>query len=247
MKLILCILVLLLDVGRISGRRRDRRDRDRLGGGVLGGGASENDEWFSPNGLNLIVHLNSRNRKSMLATEDALKLITFCIDCPSPEEEGSVATGLLPMHFMMRQEEYEITSQLVYCVPNHADSKELVNVSQVQGRIVLVDRGKNPLHEKVLRAQEAGAVGVIIADDGQCDEKFRFCGVRAGSVAEGGFAANDGADLWNKLKLPVYLVTKSTAMRIKNMMRLSEVNILGIGMQNITVLKPLVGPMDFEL
>lgn len=240
----LFLLLLLL----VRGRRRDHREREaaRRRGGPLGSEDSDS-EWFAPDGLNLVVHLNSRNKKSDLSSDDALKLISFCLDCPSPEEEGSVATGLLPMYFRMRQDEYVVTAQLVYSVPNHADTSKqltLVNAVQIQGRVVLVDRGKNALHEKVLRLQEAGALGVIIADDGQCDELFRYCGVRAGSALEGGFAAHDGADVWQKLVLPTYLVTRATADRIKSMMRLQVTEVLGHGLQNITVLKPSIGPRD---
>lgn len=128
-----------------------------------------------------------------------------------------------------------ITAELIYSVPNLADTEKLFNHYQMPGRIVIVDRGKNPLHEKVFRIQAAGAVGILIADDGQCDEHFHFCGPRAGSVFEGGFAAHDGLEVWSSLSIPVYLVTQATATRLKGMMTLKELNILGMGLHNITM------------
>jgi hypothetical protein len=40
------------------------------------------------------------------------------------------------------------------------------------------------LVDKVLRAQQAGAVGVIIVDSGECDAGFTSCGYRAGSAKQ---------------------------------------------------------------
>lgn len=42
----------------------------------------------------------------------------------------------------------------------------MLNADDVRGRVLLVDRGVVPLVNKVLIAQAAGAVGVVIADDG---------------------------------------------------------------------------------
>ena len=42
-----------------------------------------------------------------------------------------------------------------------------------------------------MNVQYSGAAGVIIVDDGQCNEDFSRCGPRAGSVKDGGFAPMD--------------------------------------------------------
>jgi hypothetical protein len=54
--------------------------------------------------------------------------------------------------------DYDITGELVYCVPNLADVA-ILNGYQFANRIVMVNRGGNALIEKVLKAQNEGAVG----------------------------------------------------------------------------------------
>ena len=137
----------------------------------------------------VLVHIDTRISKSNLEYERAVKLISFCIDCPSPEDEGSVAYGLISRYLYASKQDYVVTGQLVYCVPNLADGPSILNKHQFPGRIVLVDRGKISLHEKIFRLQQAGAEAILVGDDGQCDEAFTYCGARMGSALEGGFAA----------------------------------------------------------
>ena len=47
--------------------------------------------------------------------------------------------------------EYHITGELVYCITNHAEYDVLLNDEQFQDRIVIVERGKVPLLEKIYR------------------------------------------------------------------------------------------------
>lgn len=123
---------------------------------------------------NLIVNLNSRSRDP----DSPVKIISFCIDCPSPEQEGSTAYGLLPRYGL---KEYFVSAEAVYCIPNQAESN-IRNGAHFENRIVIVDRGGISLFEKARKIQEIGAVGILIADDGQCTEQFSFCGPRAGYI-----------------------------------------------------------------
>ena len=181
----------------------------------------------------VVVHLDSRSKKrDSFDRSGSVKIISFCVDCPSPAEEGSIIYGLVSKHLVDRPDHaWLVTSSIVYSVPNLADRDKLINPEQLFGRIALVDRGKVPLHEKIRRMQNAGATAVIIADDGQCDELFLSCGPRAGSVREGGFAAHDDAETWSSLTIPAYLITKSTADRLRNHMSLTQENVRGLGVQ----------------
>lgn len=180
----------------------------------------------------VIVHLDSRAAKS--EREPSVRIISFCIDCPSPAEEGSLIYGLISKHAAGDPDNsWLITGPLVYSVPNLADSDKIINTNQLFGRIALVDRGKVPLHEKIRRMQNVGASAVIIADDGQCDDFFVSCGPRAGSALEGGFAAYDDYEIWSRLSIPTYLISKSTADRLRTLMSLSQQFVRGIGIQQI--------------
>ena len=123
--------------------------------------------------------------------------------------------------------------ELVYAVPNDA-SAQLLNSETIEGHIALVDRGEVPLATKVRRAQEAGAVGIVIVDDGGCTEQYD-CGV-LGAQRNGRFSATDHAQLWRKIRIPAVLLLKSLGDRIKTMMELESIN-LGpeLGLQQMEV------------
>ena len=186
---------------------------------------------FCSSSGNLIANLNSRSHHS--DPSSPVKLISYCIDCPSPEHEGSIAFGLLPRH---GSHDFLVSGEVIYCVPNFADTPVLINAHQLWNRIAFVDRGGNSLLEKATKLQKAGAIGVIIADDGQCDEQFLHCGVRAGSAPEGGFGAHDHMNEgWKGITIPVLLVTLTTAEQMRRIMPIEKIQIRGRGQQNISV------------
>ncbi len=148
------------------------------------------EEWYHKDGKGLMLHLDDRNVKSNRKGQESLKVISFCTNCPNPDEEGSMAYGLLNYHFLEPEPlEYEIITEAVYCVPNYADHAKIINGAQMRNRVVLVKRGKVPLVDKVrLIIEKSSASAIIVIDDGQCTDDFAFCGPRSGSVREGGFA-----------------------------------------------------------
>lgn len=178
---------------------------------------------------NLIANLNSHS----IDPDSPLKLISYCIDCPSPDREGTIIYGLLPRHGV---KEYFISAQVVYCIPNLADS-DILNDEQFTNRIVIVDRGGITLFEKIFKIQEAGALGIIIADDGQCNEQFSYCGPRVGSVREGGFAPHDHFDkMWRVINIPVLLISLKTAEHMRRLMPVERIFLPKMGYHNMTVL-----------
>lgn len=179
---------------------------------------------------NIVVNIDRKNMKS----ECIIKAF-FCNGCPSPEAEGSIAFGLLPKYAI--KDKYSVTGQVVYAVPNFAEREEgFLNVDDMSNRIVMVDRGIVSLYQKVLRIQQqSSAVGVIIADDGKCDESFSFCGYRIGSAPEGGFSAFDDESLWHKITIPVILIGSSTADKMRSLMNNVLEEIPFLGTHNVTV------------
>ena len=106
---------------------------------------------------------------------------------------------------------YDVTAEAVLAVP--AEGHEpLRNADIVQDRIVIVLRGKVPLHVKVKHAQEAGALGVVIVDTGRCDAKFdQKCSQGADKSRGEGFAAEDDKGLWEKYHIPSVMVQRKHA------------------------------------
>jgi hypothetical protein len=95
-------------------------------------------------------------------------------------------------------------------------SSPLLNVEEVKGRIVLVERGKVPLVFKVHFAQEVGALGVVIADlKGSCKDKFDQRCVPGADQSRGeGFGAQDNHELWQKNHIPCVLLHQAPAKKI---------------------------------
>ena len=106
---------------------------------------------------------------------------------------------------------YDVNAEAVLAAPVDGDVK-LTNSELVQDRIVVMRRGKVPLHVKVKHAQEAGALGVVIVDTGRCDKKFdQRCSQGADKSRGEGFAAEDDKALWEKYHIPSVLIQRQHA------------------------------------
>lgn len=92
------------------------------------------------------------------------------------------------------------------------------------------DAQQVPVVEKVLKAQAAGAAGVVVVDNGGCSNGVVDCG-RLGGVRDAGFARRDGAHAWVGVKIPVVLVAATEGERLRGMMRLEKVVVKGLGEQ----------------
>jgi hypothetical protein len=175
----------------------------------------------------LMVSLDSRLQDK----ESFIKYISFCKLCTSPEHEGSLAIALAPTNCKM--DNYRLLGEVVYGVPNHGEKETMVNWAQIQGNIVMLDRGKIQVAYKALHAQEAGAIAVIIADDGSCRVDFSHCGQRAGNRVDG-FAPYDSIELWLRINIPVFLVTLETVERMRGLMSITRTDMPYLGFQNIS-------------
>jgi hypothetical protein len=199
----------------------------------------QDQEWYSSrDGRNVILHMSDGSTRSSQKDQRSLKVLSFCVGCPDPSSEGSIVNGLLNYHNLYL--DFSLTSELVWAIPNYADSKKLLNVEQLKNRVAMVKRGRNSLFDKVEKIMlRSEALGVIVVDDGQCDENFLWCGPRAGNVKAGGFSAYDDEDIWEGLNIPVVMVTAATGNRFTRMMSVREVDVLGMEeRQLMTILDP---------
>ena len=186
------------------------------------------------------VLLNHDRRPKPGKIYGGLRTVEFCIGCPDPHLEGSQIKALGSYHGV---DNYSVTGELTMAVPNtgcagsggrdQSGAAKILNAEQLAGRVVFVDRGGVPLVEKVLAAQNAGAVGVLIADDGNCTGHYE-CG-RAGSPRDGGFSKRDPWQNWRDVDVPAMLIMKAEADRLRAMMRLERKTIPGFGEQWIDI------------
>ena len=157
--------------------------------------------------------------------DESLARIEFCAYCEDPHTEGSLARGLTALQ---GTRDYKITSKLVYALPNDASTKPM-NVDELTGNVALVHRSATPLVQKILHAQDAGAVGVVLVDDGRCESDLN-CG-RIGSARLGGFAPRDDPSSWRLVKIPSVLVSQETGKRIRRLMPLEHFEVPKLGTQ----------------
>lgn len=186
------------------------------------------------------VLLNHDRRPKPGKVYGGLRTVEFCIGCPDPHLEGSQIKALGSYHGV---DNYRVTGELTMAVPNtgcagsigggQGGEVKILNAEQLTGRVVVVDRGGVPLVEKVLAAQHAGSVAVLIADDGNCTGHYE-CG-RAGSPRDGGFSKRDPWQNWRDVAIPAVLIMKAEADRLRAMMRLERKVIPGFGEQWIDV------------
>ena len=168
------------------------------------------------------MSLHSSQRRNQ---PPGLITVEICKNCLNPKLEGSHIDGLNAKQGL---QEFEVQAEIVYAVPNDG-SRRPMNAKELVGKIALFNRGKVSLVEKVLYAQDVGAIAAILIDDGQCvDERFSHCGM-AGRLSDGGFAKHDDSTKWRKVKIPAMLVTEISGQRILNLMNLEEISIAGMG------------------
>ncbi|CAM9373561.1 unnamed protein product [Ectocarpus sp. 6 AP-2014] len=152
----------------------------------------------------------------------------FCLDCPDAAAEGSVVRALAPHHGIR---EFKVSGEdLVYAVPNTGNKDTLLNGDDMAACVVMFERGEVPMVEKVLKAQAAGAVGVIVVDNGGCDDGLVDCG-RLGGARDGGFAKRDGVHAWSGVKIPAVMVSAADGERFRGMMLLQKILVEGLGEQ----------------
>lgn len=174
----------------------------------------------------VIVELASQSTTS----HTYIKHISFCMNCINPRIEGSIGLGLLATHGNMS---FILTSELVYGVPNHAEKIQLANKNQIIGKIVFLDRGYVEIVVKATRAQNAGAIGCLIADDGTCNTYFEQCGRFVGDGVTG-LAYLDSKELWRNIHIPVFLISLETSERLRRMMQVQRIEMPYLGLQNIS-------------
>ena len=164
--------------------------------------------------------------KRRSSTPRVLARLEFCVGCADPHEEGSFAEGLSALQGLKN---YEVNSTLAYAVPNDARRK-LMNANELRDKIVVCDRGGDvPLVKKIVEAQEAGALAVVIVDDGHCSTSLD-CG-RAGSLRVGGFSPKDDPETWRKVTIPAILVSQDSGHRIRRLMQLEHKYLPTLGNQ----------------
>ena len=107
---------------------------------------------------------------------------------------------------------YDIFGELIIGDPVLGHTT-FANRDKVRGRIVMVKRGVVPFVLKVRNAIEAGALGIIIVDDGRCpedeDEWMHSQKCIVGSVFKNGdgWASQDNPEAWSQTRIPTYFVT----------------------------------------
>ncbi|ETW00005.1 hypothetical protein H310_07448 [Aphanomyces invadans] len=153
--------------------------------------------------------------------------MTFCNLCMDVLREGSVVSVWESHH---NPTAYYVVGEIVYAVPNTAVD-DLYNAHQVEGRLVLVDRGSIAIFDKAKRVQEAGGAAMVVVDSGECSANFA-CGV-LGSPHQNAFLEQDEWDKWRHMTIPVVLIHRDDGDRIKAAMDLMQVDMPDLGPQYV--------------
>lgn len=177
----------------------------------------------------VLVHFDS---KDYSRDHKSVKHLKYCKNCPSAKDEGSMLFALIAKHI---PKNFDVTGALVYSLPNHAETNPLNNFD-IKDNIAFVDRGKISIIEKVTTLQRAGAIGVIIADTGECDKDFKSCGSRIGSAGEGGLGAYDFPEVWSHITIPVVIVTKDMSEKLRRLMEVKRRKFPKLGYQLVNVI-----------
>ena len=176
--------------------------RDRLYGAALRHVSRELDELFD-------AHAHAAHGPLALVTGEHLEIWTEGFRAPLREPQHRADAWLChwsPPHV-------SVAAELVAADPLLGDGP-LANAPALAHRIAFMKRGAVPLVAKALAAQRAGALALVVADDGDCDGLDQYC-VPGGDRARGeGFARLDLPRPWLDLHIPVLLVLADDAAHI---------------------------------
>lgn len=125
-----------------------------------------------------------------------------------PMSEGLSLIGW-SSHWSPRK--FSVSSGSIWVDPPLANN-DIINGNNLRGQIVWVLRGEIGIVFKIKRIQAAGAIGVIIVDDGKCTKFDQKCMPGADKSRGEGFAALDLEKQWKNIKIPIIFVLKDTAL-----------------------------------
>jgi PA domain len=131
--------------------------------------------------------------------------------------------------------------ELVYGVPN-SGAQSLYNDFEAAGRIVMLHRGKVAIVTKVRHAERAGALGVIIVNNDDCEHEPDSCqsdfdrqltemmtlessiDVLATDLT---FLKEDSPSVWRDVMIPSVLISAADGDRLRRFMGLILVDLDG--------------------
>ena len=173
-----------------------------LYGAALRHVSRELDELFD-------AHAHAAHGPLALATGEHLEIWTEGFRAPLREPQHRADAWLChwsPPHV-------SVAAELVAADPLLGDGP-LANAPALAHRIAFMKRGAVPFVSKALAAQRAGALALVVADDGDCDGLDQYC-VPGGDRARGeGFARLDLPRPWLDVHIPVLLVLADDAAHI---------------------------------
>ncbi|CAK5094225.1 unnamed protein product [Aphanomyces euteiches] len=119
---------------------------------------------------------------------------------------------------------YNVVAEMVLADPVYADGP-LKNEIDVRDRIAVILRGKLPIFNKVLHAQTAGALAVVLIDTrNQCEAFDHHCIPGSNAAYGEGFGALDSAVVWEKINIP-HVLTVSKRYRETDRRRDKRMNL----------------------
>lgn len=121
-----------------------------------------------------------------------------------------VACDLWTSHFSPPH--FDVAAQLALADP--LDASRPTPRTVAHHRILLARRGGLSFAKKALNAQRAGALALVVFDDGQCDHLDQYCVPGADRARNEGFAALDNARAWRDVRIPVGLILQTSIRTI---------------------------------
>ncbi len=113
---------------------------------------------------------------------------------------------------------YVIFSHNVWADPLYADIM-LTNENKIRGNVAWVIRGNIGFVHKVKVLQKAGALAVIIVDNGKCTSFNQACIPGADKSKGENFALKDMSGPWENVRIPVYFILYDDAIKMAELIR----------------------------
>ncbi len=141
----------------------------------------------------------SKEETPPMLTLDDIQQVIHCED--HPDVKALVWTA----HYSPKL--FNVIAEAVNVRP-YLLEKHITNVEEVFGKIAIVQRGIVPMVHKVLLLQTAGAVGVVITDDGRCKAYDQLCCPAATKARGEQWGRFDKVEPWKNVRIPVVLISR---------------------------------------
>ena len=158
-----------------------------------------------------LVHASPADRHAAAAGDAHLLQLNDSAQTLSCSDHSQYVVNAWTSHWSPKS--FTIIGKAVYANPILLDS-DVRRPETVVDKIVIASRGRVPLAHKAKRVQAAGGKGLIVIDDGLCEEYDQACVAGSDKSRGEAWGRYDMPEHWKDLRIPVILLRRGDERKL---------------------------------